>query len=187
MLAALPGVASYCFRPRRLSVEQQNRAIALSYYAWAPLAAAPLMLLFSAAGAFITVTKGVPDPPVVLLILAAALLVGAAALAYFGAVLPPAAAVLALPFFVLAWASVSTPPSSVAQLLVTAGVAVYAALLVLSYALLAAFAGHLFRLTAPLAVWRAGLLLAMALGATLLLALVPLGLFYIVLIWRSFA
>ncbi len=45
VLAGLPGFASYFFQPRRLSVEQQNRAIALSYYAWAPLAITPAALV----------------------------------------------------------------------------------------------------------------------------------------------
>lgn len=45
-LAALPGLCSYSFHPRRLPIEQQNRAIALSYYAWAPLALMPLTLPF---------------------------------------------------------------------------------------------------------------------------------------------
>ncbi len=44
VLALLPGLASYFFQPKRLSVEQHNRAIALSYYAWAPWACAPLAL-----------------------------------------------------------------------------------------------------------------------------------------------
>ncbi len=44
-LAALPGLASYFFHPSKLPIEHQNRAIALSYYAWAPLALAPLCLL----------------------------------------------------------------------------------------------------------------------------------------------
>jgi len=44
-LVLLPGLASYFFQPRTLTVEQQNRAIALSYYAWAPLAFTPLALL----------------------------------------------------------------------------------------------------------------------------------------------
>lgn len=42
LLAALPGLASYFFQWRQQSVEQQNRAIALSYYAWAPLVLMPL-------------------------------------------------------------------------------------------------------------------------------------------------
>ena len=45
-LAALPGLASYFFQSRRLSIEAQNRAIALSYYAGAPLGVLPLMLPF---------------------------------------------------------------------------------------------------------------------------------------------
>ncbi|MBU0639816.1 MAG: zinc ribbon domain-containing protein [Planctomycetes bacterium] len=36
-LAALTGLPSYLFHPRHLPVEQQNRAVALSYYACAPL------------------------------------------------------------------------------------------------------------------------------------------------------
>ena len=43
-LIALPGLASYFFQSRRLGLEQQNRAIALSYYAWAPLSVLPLCL-----------------------------------------------------------------------------------------------------------------------------------------------
>ncbi|HEV7299471.1 MAG TPA: zinc ribbon domain-containing protein [Tepidisphaeraceae bacterium] len=38
MLIGCTGVASYLFRPDRLSVQQQNRAVALSCYAAAPLA-----------------------------------------------------------------------------------------------------------------------------------------------------
>lgn len=48
-LATLPGLASYFFQPRHATVERQNRAIALSYYAWAPLAITPLALVFWAA------------------------------------------------------------------------------------------------------------------------------------------
>src|SRR5205823_2812668 len=36
----LTGVGSYFFHPRRLAVLRQNRAVALSYYACAPLAPA---------------------------------------------------------------------------------------------------------------------------------------------------
>jgi hypothetical protein len=43
-LVLLPGLASYFFQARSLPIEQQNRAIALSYYAWAPLAAWLLVL-----------------------------------------------------------------------------------------------------------------------------------------------
>ena len=44
LLVLLPGLASYQFQWRSLTVEQQNRTIALSYYAWAPLALTPLAL-----------------------------------------------------------------------------------------------------------------------------------------------
>lgn len=44
-LAVLTGVPSYFFHPRHLPVEQQNRAIVLSYYACAPLAWTPAALL----------------------------------------------------------------------------------------------------------------------------------------------
>ncbi|MCK4343089.1 MAG: hypothetical protein KAY37_15350 [Phycisphaerae bacterium] len=44
MAALLPGLASYFFQAKKLSVEQQYRAVALSYYAWAPLAWTPLLL-----------------------------------------------------------------------------------------------------------------------------------------------
>lgn len=44
-LALLPGVGSYFFQPRNLTVAQQNAAIALSYYAWAPLALLPITIL----------------------------------------------------------------------------------------------------------------------------------------------
>jgi len=43
-LLAASGVASYFFHPRRLPVERQNRAVALSYYACAPLALTPLSI-----------------------------------------------------------------------------------------------------------------------------------------------
>ncbi len=42
-LAVATGVPSYLFHPRSLPVEQQNRAIALSYYAAAPLAWTPVL------------------------------------------------------------------------------------------------------------------------------------------------
>lgn len=53
LLVGLPGLASYFFHPRRLSVEQQNRAIALSYYGWGVLAWLPLALPFFVAGLFL--------------------------------------------------------------------------------------------------------------------------------------
>ena len=43
-----PGAASCFFQSRRFSVEQQNRAVALSYYAWAPLAFLPVALVLVA-------------------------------------------------------------------------------------------------------------------------------------------
>jgi hypothetical protein len=46
MLVLVPGLTSYFFQARRLSVEQQNRAIALSYYVSAPLSLVPLLLPF---------------------------------------------------------------------------------------------------------------------------------------------
>ncbi len=42
----LTGLPSYFFHPRGLSIEQQNRAVALSYYACAPLAIAPCLFPF---------------------------------------------------------------------------------------------------------------------------------------------
>ena len=42
MLAAVTGMPSYFFHPRALPLEQQNRAVALSYFACAPLALAPI-------------------------------------------------------------------------------------------------------------------------------------------------
>jgi hypothetical protein len=45
-LLCATGVSSYFFDSRSLSIEQQNRAIALSYYACGPLAYAPLVAFF---------------------------------------------------------------------------------------------------------------------------------------------
>lgn len=44
-VAGMTGVPSYLFHPRRLPVVTQNRAVALSYYACAPLGLAPLAAL----------------------------------------------------------------------------------------------------------------------------------------------
>jgi hypothetical protein len=44
-LYAAAGVASYWFHPRRLDVQRQNRAVALSYYACAPLVLTPVTVL----------------------------------------------------------------------------------------------------------------------------------------------
>lgn len=51
-LLAATGVASYFFHPRRLPVEVQNRAVALSYYACAPWALTPLSVA-SLVGAYL--------------------------------------------------------------------------------------------------------------------------------------
>lgn len=49
-LAAATGVPSYFFHPREVPVQQQNRAVALSYYACGPLAFLTILLLtFTAA------------------------------------------------------------------------------------------------------------------------------------------
>ncbi|UCD28300.1 MAG: hypothetical protein JSV03_14630 [Planctomycetota bacterium] len=42
--AVATGLPSYFFHPRHLPVEKQNRAVALSYYACAPMALSPLLL-----------------------------------------------------------------------------------------------------------------------------------------------
>ncbi len=71
-LALLPGLASYFFQPRHLSVEQQNRAIALSYYAGAPLACLPAVLPFVIVG-MATCTAPVGAHTILLGVLSAAL------------------------------------------------------------------------------------------------------------------
>ncbi len=47
-LFAATGAPSYFFHPRSLPPERQNRAIALSYYASAPLALTPILIAFAA-------------------------------------------------------------------------------------------------------------------------------------------
>ena len=47
-LAAATGVPSYFFHPRSISTEQQNRAISISFYAAAPLAWTPFVLVILA-------------------------------------------------------------------------------------------------------------------------------------------
>ncbi len=42
-LIAITGVPSYFFHPRSVAVQQQNNAVAMSYYACGPLAAAPFL------------------------------------------------------------------------------------------------------------------------------------------------
>lgn len=49
-LLAFTGIPSYFFHPRELPVTRQNRAIALSYYACAPLALGPIMILAAGIG-----------------------------------------------------------------------------------------------------------------------------------------
>ena len=49
-LAGATGLPSYFFHPRGIPIEQQNRAIALSYYAGAALAWTPLVFLILVAG-----------------------------------------------------------------------------------------------------------------------------------------
>ena len=49
-LAAATGLPSYFFHPRGVPIEQQNRAIALSYYACAALAWSPLVFVVFLAG-----------------------------------------------------------------------------------------------------------------------------------------
>ena len=60
-LLAAAGVASYWFHPRRLSVERQNRAVALSYYACAPLALTPLTLAVAVTAAMLHLLEAVSD------------------------------------------------------------------------------------------------------------------------------
>ena len=47
-LYALTGIHTYAFHPRSLPLERQNRAVALSYYACAPLAALPVLAMIMA-------------------------------------------------------------------------------------------------------------------------------------------
>ena len=72
VFAALPGLASYFFQWRRLSVEQQNRAIAISYYGWGPLAILPIGFLPAAAAPVLSGTTW-GDIAIVALYLAAAI------------------------------------------------------------------------------------------------------------------
>ena len=50
---AAAGVASYWFHPRKLDVQQQNRAVALSYYACAPLAVTAITIACMATSAML--------------------------------------------------------------------------------------------------------------------------------------
>ncbi len=77
----LPGLASYFFQPRHLTVEQQSRAIALSYYAWAPLAIVSWALPFLVA-ALMRRPPWRPTISVGLAILAGLIVIMAVAMAY---------------------------------------------------------------------------------------------------------
>ena len=48
LLIVYTGLPSYFFHPRRLPIERQNRAIALSYYGSGPLAFLPLTVMLAA-------------------------------------------------------------------------------------------------------------------------------------------
>jgi hypothetical protein len=52
VIAAYTGIPGYFFHPRHLPVPRQNRAVALNYYACAPLALMPLLLPLAAAAAW---------------------------------------------------------------------------------------------------------------------------------------
>lgn len=69
-LYLLIGVPSYFFHPKRLTIEQQNRAVALSYYA-----AAPLALLLPLTLAMLPLFSAI-DPPLPTWVLVAALTFG---------------------------------------------------------------------------------------------------------------
>jgi hypothetical protein len=56
-LLAATGVPSYFCHPHRLPIERQNRGIALSYYAAAPLGLSPLAILLALAGFLILETS----------------------------------------------------------------------------------------------------------------------------------
>jgi hypothetical protein len=67
-LMAMTGACSYFFHPRSLPIVQQNRAIALSYYACAPLAYTPLTLgLLVAGGLAAAAMMSVKHSPLLLL------------------------------------------------------------------------------------------------------------------------
>ena len=53
LLVLLPGAGSYGFQLPGLSVDHQNRAIALSYYAWTPLAFMPLVVALATVAAWL--------------------------------------------------------------------------------------------------------------------------------------
>jgi hypothetical protein len=58
-LAAVTGLPSCFFHPRALPLEQQNRAVALSYYACAPLAWAPIPIAMAMAASVVYLRRPV--------------------------------------------------------------------------------------------------------------------------------
>ena len=77
-LAAATGVPSYFFHPRDIPVEQQNRAIALSYYACGPLVFLTLPILMFAA-AILTGEARDPAISMLFIVLTVTLPIGATA------------------------------------------------------------------------------------------------------------
>ena len=71
-LVAVTGVPSYFFHPRALPVKQQNRAIAMSYYACAPIVFLPLPVCISASAVLVEIAS--PDFVAVTLLTVATLL-----------------------------------------------------------------------------------------------------------------
>jgi hypothetical protein len=72
-IAAATGLPSYFCHPKRLAIEEQNRAIALSYYTSAPLAVTPavilLLILASLAGNAMSTVAGLLSAAGILLML----------------------------------------------------------------------------------------------------------------------
>jgi len=67
VVAAVTGLPSYFFHERDLPIERENRAISLTYYASAPLAWTPAMLLLVVGGYLLTsVFHWLQDPPTLL-------------------------------------------------------------------------------------------------------------------------
>jgi len=75
-VAAITGLPSYFFHPRTIPIPQQNRAIALSYYACGPLAFLSVPILFVAAGV-VTAEAQNPTIPLGFVVLALTLPIGA--------------------------------------------------------------------------------------------------------------
>jgi len=77
-LSAATGVPSYFFHPREVPVQQQNRAIALSYYACGPLAFLVIPLL-TCTSAILTSTAKDPTVSMLFIVLTLTLPIGAIA------------------------------------------------------------------------------------------------------------